>query len=46
MDSLEKELILSALERTSFRRSEAARFLGISRSSLWRKMKKHGIETP
>ncbi len=46
IDSLEKELILSALHRASFRRSEAARFLGISRSSLWRKMKKHGIETP
>jgi PAS domain S-box-containing protein len=45
IDSLEKELILSALERASYRRSEAARFLGISRSSLWRKMKKHGIET-
>jgi len=45
LDALEKELILSALERASYRRSEAARLLGISRSSLWRKMKKHGIES-
>ena len=42
-DSLEKELILNALEKASYRRSEAARLLGMSRSSLWRKMKKHGI---
>ncbi len=45
LESLEKELILTALERTSWRRSEAARVLGISRSSLWRKMRKHGIES-
>jgi len=45
LESLEKELILSALEKTSFRRSQAARLLRISRSSLWRKMKKHGIES-
>lgn len=43
LESLEKEVILTALERASFRRSEAARLLGISRSSLWRKMKRHGI---
>ncbi len=42
-ESLEREVILSALEKASFKRSEAARLLGISRSSLWRKIKKHGI---
>lgn len=45
LDSLERELILNALEKASYRRSEAARLLGISRSSLWRKIKKHGIES-
>jgi len=44
LQALEKELILTALEKTSFRRLEAAKLLGISRSSLWRKMKKHGID--
>jgi len=44
LDPLEKELILTALREASFSRSAAARFLGISRSSLWRKMRKHGIE--
>ncbi len=46
LESLEKEIIMVALERTSWRRSEAARLLGISRSSLWRKMRKHRIESP
>jgi transcriptional regulator of acetoin/glycerol metabolism len=44
LESLEKELILVALRKASFSRLQAARLLGISRSSLWRKMKKHGIE--
>jgi transcriptional regulator with PAS, ATPase and Fis domain len=39
----EKQAILEALERCNGRRGEAARMLGISRSSLWRKMKAHGI---
>ncbi len=45
LDALEKELILAALEKASYKRGRAAILLGISRSSLWRKMKKHGIET-
>ncbi len=39
----EKVTIIRALHRTGGRRQEAARLLGISRSSLWRKMKAHGI---
>ena len=39
----EKEAILSALNRYFGNRDLAARSLGISRVSLWRKMKKHGL---
>jgi PAS domain S-box-containing protein len=39
----EKVTILRALHKTGGRRQDAARLLGISRSSLWRKMKAHGI---
>ena len=35
--------IRDALERTRFNRTEAARRLGISRTSLWRKMREHGL---
>lgn len=36
----EKRTILQALEATGHRRAEAARLLGISRKTLWEKMKK------
>jgi len=39
----EKRLILSALEKTRWRRQEAAGLLGMSRKSLFLKMKKHGL---
>ncbi|MEW6262614.1 MAG: sigma 54-interacting transcriptional regulator [Thermodesulfobacteriota bacterium] len=39
----EKRTILKALEKARGRRQEAAQALGISRSSLWRKMKIHGL---
>jgi PAS domain S-box-containing protein len=39
----EKVTIQRALGKTGGRRQEAARLLGISRSSLWRKMKSHGL---
>lgn len=39
----EREAIVKALEKTGGKRLEAARILGISRSSLWRKMKTHGL---
>jgi transcriptional regulator with PAS, ATPase and Fis domain len=40
----EKKMILEALIRARGRRSEAARILGWGRSTLWRKMKTHGID--
>lgn len=39
----EKIAIEDVLRKTKGRRDEAARVLGISRTSLWRKMKSHGL---
>ena len=41
--SLERRMILRALERASGNRSEAARKLGIARPQLYAKMEEHGI---
>jgi DNA-binding NtrC family response regulator len=43
---LEKESVLSALNQTKWHRARAAEILGISRTSLWRKMKLHHLEGP
>ncbi|WP_319407969.1 sigma 54-interacting transcriptional regulator [uncultured Desulfosarcina sp.] len=42
-DSREARRILAALEITGGHRGNAARELGMERTTLWRKMKKHGI---
>jgi PAS domain S-box-containing protein len=39
----EKITIKKALKKAQGRRDDASRFLGISRTSLWRKMKTHGL---
>jgi PAS domain S-box-containing protein len=39
----EREVIKKALQRARGRRQEAARLLGMSRSSLWRKMRIHNL---
>jgi len=39
----EVERLLDALERSRFRRESAARLLGISRTTLWRKMKEYRL---
>jgi DNA-binding NtrC family response regulator len=39
----ERELIQRALERTGGRRQEAAKLLGINRTTLFNKMRKHGL---
>lgn len=39
----EARAILHALEETRFRRSDAAELLGISRTTLWRKMREYGL---
>jgi len=44
--ALEKELIISALTQTRGNRSKAADILGWGRTTLWRKLKTHGLVTP
>ena len=39
----EIEAIRSALTRTRYRRADAARLLGMSRTTLWRKMREYGL---
>lgn len=46
VDSLEKDLIVKELESNSWNKSVAAKRLSMSRTTLWRKMKKHGINEP
>lgn len=45
-DEAEKLHILSALQRTGWRRARAARLLGISRKTLWKKLRRLSIEGP
>lgn len=42
----ESEIILNALNRTQWCISAASRFLGVSRSTLYRRLDEHGIEVP
>jgi DNA-binding NtrC family response regulator len=42
----EKDAILAALRLTNGHRARAAKVLGISRKSLWEKMRHYGIEDP
>jgi len=43
LNEMEDQLIRTALERFEGNQTEVARKLGISRSTLWRKMKEYGI---
>ncbi len=45
-DSDDKGTILSALDRAQGNRSEAARLLGISRATLFRRLSHHGLSRP
>ena len=42
-DVQEKEQLLEALRKTGGNQSETARNLGVSRVTIWKRMKKHGI---
>jgi DNA-binding NtrC family response regulator len=44
--ALEERLLRQVLDRSEWRMQEAADRLGISRVTLWRKLKDHGIERP
>ncbi len=46
LSALERRLLFEVLERSGWRMQEAADRLGISRVTLWRKLKDHGIERP
>lgn len=41
----EAQALLTALEQAKFNKGRAAEILGINRSTLWRRMKKHGIQS-
>jgi DNA-binding NtrC family response regulator len=45
MERYEKELILRTIRGTGERRQRAAKLLGISRKSLWKKLTKYGLQT-
>ncbi|MCD4748128.1 MAG: PAS domain-containing protein [Thermoanaerobaculales bacterium] len=44
--ALEKRLLLEVLDRSEWRMQEASDRLGMSRVTLWRKLKDHGIQRP
>ncbi|MFO7605874.1 MAG: sigma 54-interacting transcriptional regulator [Desulfurivibrionaceae bacterium] len=46
LSSHESKLILDTLQRFNGNRTDAARHLGISTTTMWRKMKKNGINYP
>jgi len=46
LEMVERDLIAKALQEARNNRSRAARLLGISRSQLYYKIQKHGIEPP
>ena len=43
---MEARLIDEALRQNDYRRIQTATALGISKTTLWRKMKKYNIEVP
>jgi DNA-binding NtrC family response regulator len=44
IEEAEKQYILQILEKCQGRKMEAARLLGINKTTLWRKMKKFGLD--
>ena len=44
LEELEKKHILSTLERVAWNQKKASDILGISTTTLWRKLKSYGIE--
>jgi DNA-binding NtrC family response regulator len=45
-EQAERDYILSILKQTEGRRGEAAQILGISRKTLWKKLKHMGVTWP
>jgi DNA-binding NtrC family response regulator len=44
MEQYEKELIMRTIRGTGEKRQRAAKLLGISRKSLWKKLTKYGLQ--
>jgi transcriptional regulator of acetoin/glycerol metabolism len=44
LDDVKRSRLINALTRANGNRSQAARLLGISRTSVWKQIKKYGIE--
>jgi transcriptional regulator of acetoin/glycerol metabolism len=42
----ERDAIVKALQQGNGNQTRAARILGMGRNTLWRKMKKYGIDSP
>jgi transcriptional regulator of acetoin/glycerol metabolism len=45
LDEIKKERLRKALQEAGGNRSEAARMLGISRTSVWSQMRRYGLAT-
>ena len=46
VEDFETELIVQALEQTHWNKNQAARLLGLNRTTLLEKIKKKGLEGP
>ena len=46
ISAMEKQLIKKVLDEVLWRRSKAARILGINRTTLYNKIKEYGLEPP
>ena len=46
LDNAQKETILKALKQTGYHRNAAAQLLGMHKSTLFRKIRKFGIQLP
>ena len=46
LEDAEMQAVVSSLEKNEYKRTRTARELGISRNTLWRKIKKYGISAP
>jgi DNA-binding NtrC family response regulator len=44
IEKFEKNLILKTLEECSWKKTETAKKLGISRKALWEKLKTYGVD--
>ena len=45
-ESEEKQELISILEKTDWNKAKAARLMGVSRPTLYRKLEKYGLEIP